>query len=289
MADKDEQFIFAQVKGFNADGELEAIASTGTIDRDNEIIQPEAWQGSLEGYRRNPVILATHMHRLATGDSPVIGSASQIAVAEDGLTFRLRFAGTELGRQYKQLYEEEHMRAFSVGFIPINGQWQDFNRQGKPKRVYVHSEVELLEISAVPVPANPEALARMRAAMANSTAADQLETKLAAIKADVAAEVVSQFKAAGFDQAAIENLKSEMSDQIKAAVAAIADKVDELIEMHVLSSDTLGQAPPQDGPDADEKATPADEGDKGAELVESIRQGAKELVDASKSNQQGDQ
>ena len=40
---KAEKFIFAQAKGFDQAGELAAVASTGALDRDNEIIEPEAW------------------------------------------------------------------------------------------------------------------------------------------------------------------------------------------------------------------------------------------------------
>jgi hypothetical protein len=50
------------------------------------------------------------------------------------------------------------MRAFSVGFIPVKGNWQE----SKGKRVFIHEEIELLEISAVPVPSNRSALARSK-------------------------------------------------------------------------------------------------------------------------------
>lgn len=173
MDRKAEKFIFAEVKAFNAEtNELDAVASTEAMDRDNEIIEAEAWRTSLPAYRANPVVLATHLHRTASGASPVIGSAVRIDVEGRALAFRLKFAGTELGREYGSLYRDRHMRAFSVGFYPVSGEWREFNRDGKrvpdgtkgAKRVWVHTEVELWEISAVPVPSNPEALARMRAA-----------------------------------------------------------------------------------------------------------------------------
>jgi len=164
----DEKWIFAQVKGFSEDGELEAVASTGALDRDSEIIDPEAWRESLEAYRKNPVILATHLHRTSTGQSPVIGSAHKIELVNGALVFRMRFSQkSALGQEYEGLYHEGHMRAFSVGFMPEDGRWQEVDRgkEGR-KRVYIHTKVALWEISAVPVPSNPEALARMRAAAA---------------------------------------------------------------------------------------------------------------------------
>jgi len=158
------KYLFATTKGVSEDGSFEAVASTAALDRDNEVIDPAAWEASLTTYRTNPVLLATHLHRTADGRSPVIGSAPEIAVVEGQLRFRGRFAGTALGQEYGQLYREGHMRAFSVGFAPKKGDWQD--RGGTGRKIFVHTEVELLEISAVPVPANPEALARMIAAAA---------------------------------------------------------------------------------------------------------------------------
>ena len=256
-----EKFIFAMVKGFNNAGELEAVASTGTPDLENEVIKPEGWSASLPTYRSNPVILATHLHRLTTGDSPVIGSASSIDVQNDKLVFRMKVAGTELGKQYEQLYREVHMRAFSVGFMPVSGQWQDLDRgkEGK-KRVWVHTEVKLLEISAVPVPANPEALVRMRELQAQAAGHD-----LSAIKADLIETVKAQLAEAGLDRSAIENLKSEITQRVETAVAEIRDQVSQVLESIALSSDSLDQANPQakGAPAGGEEAGRAD-GGKGA-------------------------
>jgi hypothetical protein len=50
------------------------------------------------------------------------------------------------------------MKAFSCGFISLKGE----NREIKGKTVFVHTLVELLEVSAVPVPSNRAALARAK-------------------------------------------------------------------------------------------------------------------------------
>jgi len=261
---KQTKFMFAQVKGFEGD-ELIAVASTGALDRDNEIIDPGAWGESLDGYRANPVILATHQHRLASGSSPVIGSASTIDATEKGLIFKMKFAGTALGREYEQLYREGHMRAFSVGFIPIDGKWEDLNRgaldtaaggkaaeaakrppaeRGSPsqglKRVWHITKAELLEISAVPVPANPEALAAMRAAGAMGAADEGLATTIAAeimlamAEFDLAGKLADRLTATGT------GALSDRLEQIENRQALILDRLSELAEAISLSSDTLG-------------------------------------------------
>lgn len=147
---------FATVKGKVEGGKLTAVASSASVDRDGEVILPSAFAKHLDRYRANPVILASHTHRSPDGTPTIIGSATRIAIEEATLVFDMAFARTPLAQQWQSLYEDGHARAFSVGFIPIAGEWKE-QAEGN---VYVWTEVELLEISAVPVPANPEALVR---------------------------------------------------------------------------------------------------------------------------------
>lgn len=138
------------------DGTLTAVASNAREDRDGEVILPSAFSKHLDVYQANPVILAAHTHRSFDGTPTIIGSASKIGIEDEALVFDMTFARTDLACQWQSLYEDGHAKAFSVGFIAMDGEWKD---QGKGS-VYVHTEVELLEISAVAVPANPDAVAR---------------------------------------------------------------------------------------------------------------------------------
>jgi HK97 family phage prohead protease len=150
---------FAQVAKAEG-GRLTAIASNATVDRDNEIVLPSAFLKHLERYRRNPVILAAHTHRSPDGKPTIIGSADEIKIENDALIFTMSFATTAVAKEWQRLFDEGHARAFSIGFLPKAGAFD------KGHQAYVHTEVELLEISAVPVPANPEAL-RLRDASGN--------------------------------------------------------------------------------------------------------------------------
>ena len=227
------KYIFAVCQKRIAGEPLYAVASTGVIDRADEVIDPGAWDGTLKVYRDNPVMLACHQHRLITGSSPVIGSAPDMDVVNRELGFHPLFAGTPLGREYGQLYDEGHMRAFSVGFIPKKGETRDIGG----KRIYVHTEVELLEVSAVPVPANPEALARARAAALALGAADP--------------EAV---------QSEIRNLKSELEARFKALETAFkAAFMDGLDELKCLMPDYVN--PREPGPAAAPGADGEDAGD----------------------------
>lgn len=147
---------FCSVRGKAEGGKLTAVASTSVVDRDGEVILPSAFARHLDRYLANPVILAAHTHRSADGMPTILGSATRVAIESNALVFDMTFARTPLAEQWRSLYEDGHARAFSVGFIPLAGEWKE-QAEGN---VYVWTEVELLEISAVPVPANPEALAR---------------------------------------------------------------------------------------------------------------------------------
>jgi HK97 family phage prohead protease len=153
------KYFFCQTKEINAEARtIDVVASTADLDRDNEIILPSAFAKGIASFKANPVILACHQHRLSSGSSPVIGSADPdtIKITDKDLGFTMRFANTPLGDEYFSLYRDKHMKAFSVGFIPKA--WEDFNDGQIRGRRFTN--VELLEVSAVPVPANPNAVAR---------------------------------------------------------------------------------------------------------------------------------
>jgi phage head maturation protease len=142
---------------------LDFIASTATLDRYHEVIEPAGWR--LESYRRNPVFQNAHNY----GDILfTLGKAlcTEVRVVNGGpaLFQRIQFA-TEVNpvaRIAYGLYKGGFLNAVSVGFIPLR--WEDggaergaLERGASPRRRYL--EQELLEVSAVAIPANPDALA----------------------------------------------------------------------------------------------------------------------------------
>jgi len=143
---------------------LDFIASTATLDRYHEVIEPGGWQ--LDSYRSNPVFQNAHNY----GDILfTLGKAlsTEVRNVEGGqaLCQRIQFA-TEVNpvaRIAYGLYKGGFLNAVSVGFIPLR--WEDGQERGagsgergagNPRRRYL--EQELLEVSAVAIPANPDAL-----------------------------------------------------------------------------------------------------------------------------------
>jgi hypothetical protein len=109
----------------------------------------------LDAYRKNPVVLWAHHYSL-----PPIAKSLWIKLDGDRILAKPQFARTPMAEEIFGLYAEGFLNAWSVGFLP---------RQAEPivepspsgQRQFVGYRVvewELLEYSAVPVPANPEAL-----------------------------------------------------------------------------------------------------------------------------------
>lgn len=144
------------------DGEsrvITALASSGAIDRDGEIVEPAALKKVMPDYMKNPVILASHTHRLSDGRAPVIGKVVAYRFDRKGLWIDVEFAPTELGQEYFRLYQGRYMRGFSIGFMGLKTD----RRNVGGRSVLVHTEIaELYEISACAIPCNPEALSKSK-------------------------------------------------------------------------------------------------------------------------------
>ena len=126
---------------------LTAYVSTGARDRMDEVLMPDG--ADMRAYKKNPIVLFAHKY-----DEPPIGKALWIKNDGDGILAKVKFASTEFAQEIFSLFKEGIMNAFSVGFIPK--EWDDGDGQKKARRTY--TKWEMLEFSAVPVPANPEAL-----------------------------------------------------------------------------------------------------------------------------------
>lgn len=128
---------------------IEAFVSTFEHDRMDERFDGE-WK--LDNYLKNPVVLWGHNHSL-----PPIGKAIDIGVHEingkKGLYAKTQFDEKgELAMDIFRLFKEGFLNAFSVGFM---GKVEnDPAVEGK----YIIKNPELLEYSAVSVPANPGAI-----------------------------------------------------------------------------------------------------------------------------------
>ena len=149
MADLIRKVLDCEVKKLG-ERSYEFTASTSTIDRDGEVIEAKGWD--LKNFKKNPVIMYAHDYR-----SLPIGKAPKVWLAGGKLKNTVQFPpeGTyEFADIVERLVDTGYLKTESVGFIPQK--WEDGDGEKGPRRTYLKQE--LLEISIVPVPSNPDAL-----------------------------------------------------------------------------------------------------------------------------------
>lgn len=133
-------------------GILEAvIGSSNVVDRMGEVVDQDGLD--LKNFKKNPVLLWAHNSGLGE-NRPPIGKVIKTwleGVSKKKLMFKLEFdMEDEFAAMIYNKYKKGFLSAFSIGFQPLE----------MVENTYTKSE--LLEISAVPVPANPEALVQLR-------------------------------------------------------------------------------------------------------------------------------
>lgn len=135
--------------------ELSFTVSTSSIDRAGDTIAVDGWQ--LDAYRKNPVVLWAHDYTGAP-----IAKSNHIGPEGTKLRSVAEFVPASISRfadSVYQLYKLGFMSATSIGMIPLK--WA-FTEDKERKFGIDFTRQELLEYSAVPVPANAEALIEAR-------------------------------------------------------------------------------------------------------------------------------
>lgn len=131
---------------------IRAYASTKDWDRYGERFEPDAFKEGLANYKKNPVVLFGHNY-----GEPPIGKTIGYEFDENGLILTMQFADTPRANEIFDLYKGGFMTAFSVGFRPLEVAFEE-RVKGSGDMGAVYKKAELLENSAVPVPANPGAV-----------------------------------------------------------------------------------------------------------------------------------
>tara|TARA_R110002012_G_scaffold317937_1_gene535265 strand:+ start:2199 stop:3014 length:816 start_codon:yes stop_codon:yes gene_type:complete len=140
-------------------GTVSAIASTPDVDRYGDVVAP-SWD--LEAFKANPVIMHGHDY-----DGPVVGKATEIDLVGESLMMSVQFDESDtnpVGQRIANQFRSGFMSAFSVGFSP--GKATPRTALPKDHPAYIEKgagqyfeQNQLLEVSAVAIPANPHALA----------------------------------------------------------------------------------------------------------------------------------
>jgi len=134
-------------------------ASVGTIDRYGEVVLPEAFRADLDRFLRDDhIFAANHRYVNEAGEPLVIGKVLSGIIDDKGLLCTFRFDTDPISEKWWQKYKSGTLKSFSIGFIPIASEYRKIKSGESERNVLHYTEIELLEISAVPIPANRESM-----------------------------------------------------------------------------------------------------------------------------------
>jgi HK97 family phage prohead protease len=133
-------FSEAEVKAAG-DRTVTAVITSAFRDRQGDVILPSG--GDLSFYLKNPVVLWCHDY----WNRVPIGRAQWLKVEGASIVAKIEFSKSEFASEVYQAYKDGFLRTFSIGFVA-----GDIDREARLIKTWT-----LLEISCVPVPANPEA------------------------------------------------------------------------------------------------------------------------------------
>lgn len=148
-----KNLIFETLKNFseeikelekNKENYFKVIASSEDLDRSGEIIKLDGWDDS--NYIKNPVILANHSYKV----EDIVWKMTKIYKEGKNLIVEWVFTEkTEMWKMCKELYNAWFLKTVSVWFIVK--QRHEENRK-------IIEKAELLEVSFVAIPCNPNAV-----------------------------------------------------------------------------------------------------------------------------------
>lgn len=138
--------------------------TTERTDRQGDIIRAAGVQ--IDMFMRNPVVLFAHQARM-----PPIGTATAIIPRKRSIDADVDFFSADVypfADTIFRIIEAGGLRAASIGFIPVS--WERIAGKEEGTTIgFDFKESELLEFSIVPIPANPDALARIKGEGVNLT------------------------------------------------------------------------------------------------------------------------
>jgi len=161
------QYRFGQLRAIPEDVEetrtIPFTVSDNTKDRHNSVLNPDGW--NLRNYEKNPIV--GYHHQLYGGffNEPnpdnVLGMSRVYREGED-LIADITFEPEEINPLAEKIFRKVlfgSLRATSVGFYPIKSHEGDPEKDKKEEKgILYYDEMELLEISVVPLPSNPNAV-----------------------------------------------------------------------------------------------------------------------------------
>lgn len=236
--------IFLSVKNdFNEkENTIKHIISTNEVDRYNESLDPMGMVD--ENFTKNgQPVLWMHNSFAGTGPSKMIcGTSLYRARESDKVIAKTRFLNTELGNDVKNFYKEGYLNSWSVG-------WKPLSKPEYKNGVSYYAKWELVEYSAVIIPANPGCVNLMfrelkSNEMYNVLSAEmvinELREELESGKEEIM-KIKDEIRNFSENNSETEKIKNEIISKVQKEFAGIAGEIKELKEQRV--SDLLAVVP----------------------------------------------
>jgi HK97 family phage prohead protease len=215
------------VKDF--DDEAKILSFRGTTedaDRSGDIVIADG--GDFGNFSKNPIFLWAHDHSGAT--LPIGKALSVEKISGVGADFKIQFDIKDpFAMEVYRKYKEGYLHAVSIGFIAHKAE-RRLDEDGEPTwpPAYKYLEWELLELSGVPIPANPNALRNAYqkfldymsfATIKDQNAEEVMDELLQSDKAEEVKHEVAECEECSKKDAIIEEIQTEL-DALKVAKEA---------------------------------------------------------------------
>lgn len=168
------KFIRPELKVMNSkEGIISAIVSTESVDRDGDIIRQANWD--LGHFKAHPILLSSHNYR---GLRNQIGEWTKMDIEGKELVGTAKYYINEGNEEADWGFNlaQKGRAAFSVGFVPNMDAAKEITIDGKS--AYEFRGQELLEVSQVTVPSNPQALQALKGLGSVHPEVDQLVSEM---------------------------------------------------------------------------------------------------------------
>lgn len=184
---------------------IEGFASTDDKDRTWDIIPGTTWADpeAQANYLKNPIVLAYHDHKQP------IGVCESLEVKQGGLYVRIKLQRS-LNEKVFDAVKSGVIKSFSVGFRMLDIEYD------KGEDAYIITKLELVEISVVSVPCNPNAVFQVIKSLSSEVKEHKMPQALDTT------QVTTQEAVAKAVQEELTRIKSQeaQADAVKAAEAA---------------------------------------------------------------------
>lgn len=145
------EFSIKSLEKANDDGNrlIEGYASTNDLDRQGDIVEPEAFRTAIAEFMTNPILFYMHEWR-----NLPIGKINAANIDKTGFWVKAQITkSNDTANKVWSLIQEGVLKTFSIGFDILDGAWEVVDGD----EIFRITKLRLYEVSVVNIPANRHA------------------------------------------------------------------------------------------------------------------------------------